>query len=333
MNPVLWGVLGTAGIARGQFLPALAEAGDEAVVVGGRDAARATEFAAAHGVGRGVAGYEPVLDDPSVEAVYIPLPNPLHARWTAAALAAGKAVLCEKPLSTGAARTRRLLDVATSGGGLLWEAFVFPFQAQHRRIVELVEDGAIGELREVVASFHFAVTRPENIRLSAGLFGGALADVGCYPMRLAHELYGVPAVAAEITVDRGDEVEVEAAGTLTYADGRRLVLTCGFRRAYETTALLLGTEGSLRVDNPWHPRPGDTLEVRRPGAAPVVERPTTDAHSFTAALRHIHAVLRDEVEPEHLATGGSAVAVADALGLAQAAAGVAGSAAAEEEAW
>ena len=326
--PVRWGVLSTAGIARAQFLPALAEAGGRALVVGGRDLARTRAFARDEGVDRAVEGYQAVLDDPDVDAVYVPLPNPLHARWAAAALAAGKAVLCEKPLTTSPASTAELLAVAVASPRPLWEAFVFPFQAQHRRVVELLRDGAVGELREIVAAFHFRVGQPTNIRLSADLFGGALADVGCYPLRLAHELYGVPAVDAALTADldpateRGAAVEVEAAGTVRYADGRRLLLSCGFQRGRETTTLLLGTEGSIRLDNPWHPTPGAALELRRPGSDPVVESPTTDAHSFTAALNHIHAVLRGEAAPQLLATG-SARPVADALALARRAAGLA----------
>ncbi|SDU93997.1 Predicted dehydrogenase [Microlunatus sagamiharensis] len=321
-EPVRWGILGTANIARAQLLPALAESGDVPVAVGGRDQARTQAWAAEHGVARAVDGYQAVLEDPEVEAVYVPLPNPLHAEWAAAALEAGKAVLCEKPLTTNAVATQALIDLAQTNDALLWESFVFPFQAQHRRVVELIGSGAIGELREVVASFHFPVTRPENIRLSAPMFGGALADVGCYPMRLAHELFGSPASSAVVTAVMGDEVEVEAAGVLTYADDRRLLLTCGFRRQPETTALLLGSEGVIRVDNPWHPTPGAQIEVRSSASSePVVESPTVDAHSFTAALRHIAAVLREDAAPVHLASS-SALPVAQALGLAREAAGL-----------
>lgn len=321
--PVRWGVLGTANIARAQLLPALAESGDLAVAVGGRDPGRTEAWAREHGVQRAVDGYQAVIDDPEVEAVYVPLPNPLHAEWAAAALDAGKAVLCEKPLTTNPTATRALLDVARTSDGLLWESFVFPFQAQHQRVVELIGSGAIGELREIVASFHFPVTRPENIRLSGPMFGGALADVGCYPMRLAHELFGQPAAEAQVAAELGEQVEVEAAGVLTYADGRRLLLTCGFRRQPETTTLLLGTEGTIRVDNPWHPTPGAQLEIRSSSssASPVVESPTDDAHSFTAALRHVASVLRSEAEPVHLASS-SALPVAQALGLAREAAGL-----------
>jgi predicted dehydrogenase len=148
--------------------------------------------------------------------------------------------------------------------------------------------------------------------------GGALADVGCYPVRLAYELFGTPALRATASGVRGDEVEVDVAATLDHPDDRRLLLTCGFTRAYDTTTLLLGTEGTVRLDNPYHPTPGAVLELRRPGADPVVERPTTDAKSFTAALRHIAAALAGEEPARHLALD-SALPVAQALDLTRAA--------------
>jgi predicted dehydrogenase len=314
-----WGVLGGASIARSRFLPALAEAGGEAVVVGARDGARAAEFAAAHGVGRGVAGYEAVLADPDVQAVYVPLPNPLHAEWTIAALEAGKAVLCEKPLCVDAEQARRVLAVAERAARPLWEAFVFPFQAQHQRLAELLSAGAIGELREISGAFHFQLRRTEDIRLSAATAGGALADVGCYPLRLAAELFGGPALTAAGSAVRGAEVETELAALVDYPDDRRLLLSCGFRRSSDTTTVLSGTEGTIRVDDPYHPHPGSAVELRRPGSDPVVERPTRDQHSFTAALRHVDAVLAGEEAPRHTALE-SSLAVAEAIDLVRAAA-------------
>jgi predicted dehydrogenase len=314
-----WGVLGGASIARSRFLPALAEAGGEAVVVGARDGARAAEFAAAHGVGRGVAGYEAVLADPDVQAVYVPLPNPLHAEWTIAALEAGKAVLCEKPLCVDAEQARRVLAVAERAALPLWEAFVFPFQAQHQRLAELLSAGAIGELREISGAFHFQLRRTEDIRLSAATAGGALADVGCYPLRLAAEIFGGPALTAAGSAVRGAEVETELAALVDYPDDRRLLLSCGFRRSSDTTTVLSGTEGTIRVDDPYHPHPGSTVELRRPGSDPVVERPTRDQHSFSAALRHVDAVLAGEEAPRHTALE-SSLAVAEAIDLVRAAA-------------
>lgn len=321
MSPLRWGVLGTANIARAQFLPAVVETGQRAVLVGGRDATRAADFALAHGIERSVEGYAAVLEDPEVDAVYVALPNPLHAEWTMAALQAGKAVLCEKPLCLDPGQVEQVLAVARTAPQPLWEAFVFPFQAQHARAVGLLADGAIGELREIAGSFHFQVGGPDNIRLSRAMGGGALADVGCYPMRLAHELFGVPARSATATVAMGAEVEIDVSALLAYPGDRRLLLTCGFRRAYDTTTVLFGTHGSLRLDNPYHPGREAALEVRRAGAAPVVERPTQDGHSFSAALRHIAAALAGEQAPIHTALE-SALAVAQTLQITQSAAAV-----------
>jgi predicted dehydrogenase len=301
---IRWGILGAASIAGGQFLPGLREAGGgRAVLVGSRDRARARAFAAEQGVDEGVEGYSRVIESPDIDAVYVALPNSEHAEWTIRALRAGKAVLCEKPLCISAGQTAELLAAAAAiGPALLWEAFVFPFQPQHQRIVALLADGAIGRPAEIVSAFHFRLTRTVDIRLSAELGGGALADVGCYPIRLAHELFGVsaaPAATAGSAVVDG-EVEVDAAAIASW-DTRRLLLTCGFRRGYDTFTRILGDEGWLHVTNPFHPGPSDSIALHRAQADPLVEHPTTDARSFTAALRHIHAVLHGAEPARHTA--------------------------------
>jgi predicted dehydrogenase len=320
---VRWGIVGTANIARAQFLPGLREAGGgRPVLVGSREAGRAMAFAAEHGVDRGVAGYEQVVESPDVDAVYVAVPNSLHFEWTARALQAGKSVLCEKLLCVGSEQTAAVLDIAAAGqGGPLWEAFVFPFQAQHQRACELIADGAIGAPAEIVSAFHFQVSNPSNIRLSAELGGGSLADVGCYPVRLACEIFGTDGakvIAGSAQVEQ--EVEVDAAGIVLWGT-RRLMLTCGFRRSYDTFTRILGDQGQLSLTNPFHPSPADTLVVHRRGAEAIVEHPTTDAHSFTAALRHIHAVMRGETEPAHLASE-SALPVAQTVEALQTASGL-----------
>ena len=322
-SEIRWGIVGPANIARGQFLPGLREAGGgRAALVGSRDRVRAQAFADSHGVDKGVAGYEQVVESGEIDAVYVAVPNALHAEWAIRALRAGKAVLCEKPLCISARQTAELLDAAADlPSALLWEAFVFPFQAQHGRVVELVASGAIGEPAEIVSSFHFRLSGAANIRLSGKLGGGALADVGCYPIRLAHEIFGDSGefTAAGTAVVDG-EVEVDAAGLVTWGT-RRLELTCGFRRSYDTFARILGDQGQLHLTNPFHPGPGDSVVLRRPAAEDIVEHPTTDARSFTAALRHIHAVVRGEDAPRHTAAT-SALATARVLEAVQAACGL-----------
>ena len=312
-DPIRWGIVGTANIARAQFLPGLREAGGgRATGVASRDRAKAEAYATAHGIDQGIEGYQALVESPDIDAVYVALPNALHAEPTIQALRAGKAVLCEKPLSVGAAQTKDVLDVAATAAQPLWEAFVFPFQAQHRRLLRLLEDGAIGEPAELYSVFHFLLSNPANIRMDAALGGGALADVGCYPIRLALELFGAgagagagaeiggaaQARACEARTENG--VDTDAAGIVTVG-ARRLLLTCGFNRSLDTFSSVLGSAGQIRLTNPFHPSPADTLTVSRPNADPVTERPTTDNRSFTAALRHIHAVLRGEEAPAHTA--------------------------------
>jgi predicted dehydrogenase len=303
-----WGIISTANIARSAFLPALRQAGGIAAAVAGRDGARAATYAASHGIERGVQGYQNLIDDPSIDALYIPLPNSLHAEWTIRALQAGKPVLCEKPLSGTVADTERVLAVARQTGTLLWEAFVFPFNEQMARIRSLLGDGAIGELREIQSGFHFPVSRPDNIRMSAALEGGALLDVGCYPVRLAQELFGEHESAWAVSELGGQGVDIETWGTLGYSGGRRLLLSCGMRRSNDTLSRLLGTEGQIHVSNLFHPGPGDqvTLYPAR-GRGAVAEFPlTVDEPAFTSAIRHINAAISGSEPPRLLALETSA---------------------------
>jgi predicted dehydrogenase len=298
-----WGIIGTANIARAAFLPALRTAGGTASAVAGRDLARAERYAADHGVGRGVAGYQTLIDDPDIDALYIPLPNSLHAEWTIRALRAGKPVLCEKPLCGTLADTERVLGVARETGTALWEAFVFPFSEHMQRIRSLIADGAIGELREVQSDFHFDIGRPDDIRMSAELEGGALLDVGCYPVRLAQELFGPDYLKAWAVRETGGQgVDIETWGTLGYSDGRRLLLSCGMRRGYDTFSRLLGTEGQIHVSNPFHPGPDDEI-ILHPARGETTRFPASAGEpSFTAAIRHISAAISGEERPRLLAT-------------------------------
>jgi len=299
---VRWGIIGTANIARAVFLPGLRQAGGEAAAVAGRDSGRAAKFASDNGIDRSVVGYQTLIDDPDIDALYIPLPNALHAEWTIRALEAGKPVLCEKPLCGVLPDTERVLATARRTQTLLWEAFSFPFHAQLAELKRLVADGAIGELVEIKSNFHFMVRSQANIRLSRELQGGALLDVGCYPVRLAQELFGPDHESAWARARAGgDGVDVDTWGVLGYSGGRRLMFSCGFGRSYDTFTTLEGTSGQIHVTNPFHPGPDDSYQVVRPGdeQGPVPAAP--DELSFTPLTGHIDAVLRGEQAPRLLA--------------------------------
>ena len=301
-DPVRWGIIGTANIARGQFLPGLRAAGGIPAAVAGRDLGRAQAWAEQHGVDRAVAGYQALIDDPDIDALYIPLPNSLHAEWTIKALRAGKPVLCEKPLCGTLAEAEQVLAVAGETGTLLWEAFVFPFHAQFASVQKLLADGAIGELLEIQSDFHFMVGNPANIRLARDLDGGALNDVGCYPVRIALELFGAGHTDAWATaVWGGHDVDVDTQGSLGFPGGRRLLLTCGMRRAYDTFTRLLGTAGQIQLTNPFHPGRGDSYTVLTDGEPPRTLDAGAAEPSFTGMIRHIQNVLHGGEAPRQLA--------------------------------
>src|SRR5215467_5412622 len=304
-NLVRWAIMGTANIARGQFLPALRVAGGVAAAVAGRDLATTQQYAREHGIERAVHGYQAVIDDPDVGAPYLALPNSLHANWTIRALEAGKPVLCEKPLCGVLSDTERVLDSARRTGTLLWEAFSFPFHAQFERVRTLVADGAIGELMEIKSNFHFSLTRPENIRYSRDLQGGALLDVGCYPVRLAAELFGPAPESCWARATWGGphakDVDVDTWAAVNYPGGRRLLLSCGFGRSYDAFTSLEGTGGQIHLTNPFHPGPADSYEVKVAREQPSSFPAAPDELSFAPLTRHINAVLLGEQEPRLLA--------------------------------
>jgi predicted dehydrogenase len=314
---VRWGIVGTANIARKSFLPGLRAAGGVPAAVAGRDLARAKDYAQANGIDRAIEGYQNLIDDPDVDALYIPLPNGLHAEWTIQALRAGKPVLCEKPLCGSLAETERVLGVARETGTLLWEAFVFPFHPQMQRIHGLLAGGAIGELQEIQSNFHFRISSPANIRLSRDLAGGAVNDIGCYPVRLARELFGDEHESAWATAQWGgaaDGVDVDTQGSLGFPGDRRLLLSCGFGRSLDTFSRLLGTAGQIHISNAFHPGPQDHFEVFAEGAQPRTYQAAGTEPSFTAAISHIQAVIRGEQQPRSLAVDtslGSAQALHD----------------------
>lgn len=298
MADIGWGILGTANIAAKAFLPALREAGGRAVVVGSRSNVRGAEWAAQNQVER-ASSYEAVLADPEVKAVYIALPNDQHVQWAGAALAAGKVVLCEKPLALDAVEAQGLLG-AVPPGDLLWESFVFPFHPQTALITGLIADGRIGDLSEIISEFHFQVGSSTNIRLDVERGGGSLYDVGCYPLRLGRLLFGAEPLQANGSATF-DGVDRDMAAVVDFPHGR-LILSAGLHRPASTFTRVVGTVGELRVTNPFHPRAADTVQLWIDGAA-VQTWPTAAGSAFQYAITHIQSVIVGETSPQHLATG------------------------------
>jgi xylose dehydrogenase (NAD/NADP) len=266
----------------------------EIAAVASRDRVRAEQFAREHGIARTLDSYESLLADAEIEALYIPLPNSMHVDWTVRALEAGKHVLCEKPLSRHRAEVERAYDVAERQGRVLMEAFMYRHNPQTQRLSELVSAGLIGTLRLIRAAFSFVARDPSNIRLSRELDGGALMDVGCYCVSGARLLAGEPERVTGVQTLGGDSVDVAFAGAMTFADGVLAHFDAGLSLATRDELEVVGDEGSLFLDDPWHCR-SPLIELRKNGRIERIEPPVADSYRLEA--ENMSAAIRGEAEP------------------------------------
>jgi D-xylose 1-dehydrogenase (NADP+, D-xylono-1,5-lactone-forming) len=251
-----WGILGPGKISRA-FLAGLAGSSTEhAVAVGSRDPNRARAVATEFGVGRAYGSYEQLLSDDDVEAVYVGTPNAAHGPWAIAAARAGKHVLCEKPLGVSRAEAEQMFSVAREEGVWLMEAFMYRFHPRTRKLAELVAAGDIGAPTLVRGSFGFPLSDRGNVRLSAELAGGALMDVGCYPVNAARMLAG-PVTNATATA-RWQDVDVTLAGVLDHESGALSLISCSLAGGRHNVLQVVGTDGVIDVPAAFTP-PKDQL--------------------------------------------------------------------------
>lgn len=242
---VAWGVLGAASIADQAVLPAISAASNaRAVAIAARNPARAQELASRHGIGRVHADYAAVLDDAEVTAVYIPLVNSHHREWTLRALAAGKHVLCEKPLAMHAAEARELSEAANSADRLLMEAFMYRF---HPRMREF--RAGVHEPHFVHAAFSFQLESPDNYRWRPELGGGALMDVGCYTIDVVRWLLGEPVTVRAVI--GGEPVDTRVGAVMDFAGGAQAVLWASFESAEYQELVVVDGHGSRRLSEPF----------------------------------------------------------------------------------
>ncbi|WP_330290103.1 Gfo/Idh/MocA family protein [Streptomyces sp. NBC_00576] len=286
-EPVRIGVIGCAGIAVRRMLPGFEAGADtEVVAVASRSLEKAERVAERFG-GRAVRGYAELLDLKEVEAVYVPLPASLHDRWVESALDAGKHVLAEKPLTTNATRTGQLLGLARDRGLALMENVMFVHHPRHEAVRRLVADGAIGELRALHAAFTIPALADTDIRHRPELGGGALADVGLYPLRAALHFLGpgLEVVGAELTRGRGREVETSGAVLLRAREGSTAQITFGIEHAYLSRYELWGSTGRIAVDRAFTP-PTEfvpVIELHRGGAHEEIRLAPHDQVAATIA--------------------------------------------------
>lgn len=254
MAEVRWGILSTADIGIHQVIPAI-QAADRCRVtaIASRSLERATDAASALGIDTVYGSYGQLLEDPDIDAVYIPLPNHMHAEWSIAAARAGKHILCEKPIAMTVAEAEDMVAAADEAGVILREAFMYQFHPTWQRAKQLVDTGEIGDVVAINSWFSYYNDDPANIRNIAEYGGGALMDIGCYCIHLSRLILGSEPTGTKATVRRDPEsgVDIATAGILEFGD-RISTFTCSTRTEPDQRVDIVGTEGRIHVEIPFN---------------------------------------------------------------------------------
>ncbi len=292
MSMLRWGILGgSSRISRNAVAPAI-EASERSQLVAA--ASRDTDGADAP--------YAALLARPDIDIVYVPLPNGLHRRWVTAALAAGKHVLCEKPLGMDAAEAEELFDVADQAGRVLIEAYMTPFHPRTVALERLVADATLGELRSMRAAFSFplVVDRPTDHRLDAGLGGGASLDVGIYCAAPMLRFAGrEPVAVAATAVWEGPRTDRSLSAFLDFGDGLAGSFDVSFELAPRQRLEVTGTAASLLTDEAFNPGLAPTTIELRHLDGRIQTSAFDGASAYLGMIDHVSAVLLDDATPRH----------------------------------
>jgi len=278
-DTIRWGILGTGWIAS-QFARGLsATPGAELIAVGSRTQASADKFAEQFNIPRRHATYEALAGDPDVDAIYISTPHPFHAENSMLCLEGGKAVLCEKPFAINTRETDVVIDLARRKGLFLMEAMWTRYLPAIVRLRELIAAGAIGEVRMITADFGFRTEfNPKGRLFDPALGGGALLDVGIYPISLAFMVLGAPATVTS-TVHLGETgVDEQSAYLFGYDGGQIALLSSATRTATPQEAYIMGTEGTIKISTPWWN--ASAVILTRPGKEPEVISPPREGNGY-----------------------------------------------------
>ncbi|GAB3155044.1 Gfo/Idh/MocA family oxidoreductase [Amycolatopsis stemonae] len=292
------GILGAARIAPAALVkPASSNAEVEVVAVAARALDRAQAFATRHRIPRVHAGYEALLEDPEVDAVYNPLPNGLHGRWTRAALAAGKHVLCEKPFTANAAEAREIADLAAAADRVVMEAFHYRYHPLALRVEEIVASGELGTLQRVETALCFPLPMFSDIRYNYELAGGATMDAGCYAVHMARTFGGgeTPSVVSATAKLRDPRVDRAMTAELRFPSGHTGRIECSMWSStlLKISAEVVGSRGSIRIVNPVAPQAFHRVRVEVDGARRAERFPRRASYSYQLDA-FAAAVLRGE---------------------------------------
>ena len=260
-----WGVISTANIGTAKVIPAMQQSDKlEILAIAGRDLEKTREAAENLRIPRAYGSYEELLADPSIEAIYNPLPNHLHVEWTIKALEAGKHVLCEKPIGMDTEDAQRLIEARDKSGKQVLEAFMVRHHPQWQHAQELVKSGQIGDLTAVQSIFTYHNTDPANVRNKKDIGGGGLLDIGCYCIIGPRYITGREPVRVVSLMDKDPKFGTDrlVSGMLDFGSGVQASFVCGTQSAAVQRVHILGTEGRIEIVMPYNPVPENPAVIR-----------------------------------------------------------------------
>ena len=266
-----WGLLSTARINKALITPLTLSKRNKLAAVASRSQAKADTYAREHKIKRAYGSYEALLADPEIDVIYNPLPNHLHSEWSIKAVEAGKHVLCEKPLALSLADVDAMAAATGWTGKLIAEAFAYRAHPHMRKIKEIINSGQLGKIKMVHGSFTFVMTKADDIRWDPAMGGGALWDIGCYPLSFTRTILGTEPVEAfgwQVTSPSGiDEV---FAGQLRFPGDIYFQLDCSFKIPDHVFMEIVGDEGTLNIPQPFNTAARKNLYLTRAGKTSTI---------------------------------------------------------------
>lgn len=256
MQKVRWGILSTANIALTQVIPAIQRAENSEVVAIASGSDKAQQAAEKLNISKAYESYEALLEDSSIDAVYIPLPNHLHKHWVMEAAKRGKHILCEKPASLTAEDTAEMIQFCRNNNVKFMEAFMYQFHPQHQRVKELIASDVIGEVKQMRASFSFYLdNRQSNIRMNKEMGGGSVYDVGCYCIHAIRSILDAEPLSVNVhsQIDPKTGIDLTAVGNLSFGNGIAALFDSSFDMTFRNEYEVIGTKGSIRVPRAFRP--------------------------------------------------------------------------------
>ncbi len=291
-----WGVISTSNIGRAAVNPAIqASRNGELLAVASREEVRAREFAEKWEIPGHYGSYDALLDDASLDAVYIPLPNSMHREWTIRTAEKGKHILCEKPLALSAAECREMEASAEANGVKLMEAFMYRFHPRTERVVEMVRAGVVGDLKVITSAFTFRLKNPDNIRLKPELGGGSLMDVGCYCVNVSRTIAGAEPVEVQAVAHQGSSgVDEQMVGTLRFEDGLLAQFDCALTMERRESCLVAGADAYLTVPAAFLPGTDDVVIREHRSRGEMTEHTVAGDDEYRLMVEHFaDCVLND----------------------------------------